>query len=558
MAQKPDPWGVASVTPAAAPDPWGVASVTSSTPAADAPVAGAGDYGVPALPAHPAANMQASPLSQDGPQGTVAQKLFGDKPLTNSATVVGQHLKQLVTAPYHAFTDAPTSIPEQAVQGTQGQAALGLYRMLAKPTVEGQGMDRIPIAGPMARGVENDAQTYGAIPALLGLGTDLAAPKAAEGLYGGTAKLAGTVMQAAAATPEALKLASTRALVTGSPGEMLNRSLKPPVTKPDFEQSIEASLPSIAAQNPKGVSGFAQAAQNSKQAANDWYQGLTNPLRPFKVDASPIADAQMQNIPIMDRIEKPATLQGGSPGRMKTVTVPAGEGTQMTMGGVVGATPPELKGGIYNNTADIAANYRRPMPLGVVDDVRQDSNAKLNAFFNKSGGDKYAAMSNPETARVAAVNDASRDLAYNNFSRLSAAGRTDGGVPAATIAKNQNLYGQLSDVADVAGKRATVAGRANPLSLQESLQLHGNPLTQAYNFGTSRIFKSLTDSDAVTNAALDRFNYPAGPVFTPRPTPFSEAVSTAGKGAKDASSLKPFFAPSIVTSQGGRKRGLYD
>lgn len=551
---------------------------TSSTPAPDSQtVAGAGSYGVPQLPANPPANMQPSILGRDASPGTATQRLLGDKPISNTLSVVGSHLKNMVAAPYHAFTDAPQTPVEMGVQGAQGPAALGLYRMFVKPTIQSGGaaidaarsgdytaaannaMDAVPIAGPWARGVENDAKTYGAIPALFGLGTDIYVPKVGAKLFSGATNAVGKGAQLAATTPEAAKIAGTRTLVTGSPGEMLNRSLKPPVSMPDFEQSIEASLPKIAAQNPQGVSGFADAAKNSQAAEQDWYRNLTDPLRPFEVDASPIADAQMKSIPIMNRVEDPPTLQGGSPGTMKTVTVPAGEGTKMTMGGIVGAKPAQLKGGIYNDTAAIANNYRRPMPLGVIDDVRQDSNAKLNAFFNKAGGDRNAALSNPETSRVAAVNSASRDLAYDNFSRLSAAGRTDGGVPASEIAANQNLYGQLSDVAQVAGKRATVAGRANPLSLQESLQLHGNPVSQAYNFGTSRLFKNLTNSDAVTNAAVDRFKYPNTLNLPARPGLFPQTASTLGKviektGAQ-APKLSRYVAPLLgaqATRRGSR------
>jgi hypothetical protein len=43
------------------------------------------------------------------------------------------------------------------------------------------------------------------------------------------------------------------------------------------------------------------------------------------------------------------------------------------------------------------------MTVPMLDDVRQDANAKLNAFYGKAAGDRNAALSNPETARVKAV-----------------------------------------------------------------------------------------------------------------------------------------------------------
>jgi hypothetical protein len=516
-------------------------------------VAGAGPGGPP-QPANysqsPAATSVLKPslLAPDQTPGTAAQRLFGDKPLTNSAAVVGQHLKQFVAAPYREFTAPPSTPEEFAVQGTQGQAGLAAYRMLAQPTVDNAGaaydafkagdvttgaqraMDAIPVAGPWARKVENDAQTYGAIPALLGLGTDIAAPKAAGGLYARATNLAGKGMQAAASTPAALKVAATRALVTGTPGEMLNRSLKPPVTMPDFEQSVEASLPKIAAQNPQGVSGFAQAAQQSKNAANDWYQNLKAPYVNTPIDASPIADAQQGSIPITNQIENPNIFDAtAAKGNNYRPPAPA---------------PLRMSPFVDESGKPIASSVQpappQPLTLGTIDDVRRDTNAKLDGYFAKSGGDRNAALSDPETARTNATNQAARNLVYQNLEDLS-------GVPKADIAANQTLYGHLSDVAQVAGKRATVAGRANPLSLQESLALHGNPLTQAYNFGTARLFKALTDSDAVTNAAVDRFNNPSAIYLPPRPTPFAQALSAVGTGVGQASKLRPFLAPSIAS-----------
>jgi hypothetical protein len=188
--------------------------------------------------------------------------------------------------------------------------------------------------------------------------------------------------------------------------------------------------------------------------------------------------------------------------------------------------------------------------LNTVDAIRKDTNAKLKSFFNKEGGDRNAARSNPATARTEAVNSGTRDLVYDELSRQS-------GVPVDDIAQNQELYGHASDVAKVAGKRATVAGRANPLSLQESLQLHGNPVTQAYNLGTSRMFKNLTDSDAVTNAALDRYrspnelNLPARPGYLPQAT--SVIGQTVERAGRKIPLLNPYAVP-VLASSGTRRR----
>lgn len=522
---------------------------TPATPATPAGVPAGVTLGQPA--AHPAVTMQApTTLSSPG------QRLFGANPVSDLGTVVGSHLKNIVAGPYHALTDAPRNPQEAAEMGTTpdgGAIATGLghiglagARMLVNPTADALKAlpssknatdvmnhltDAVPIAGPWARSIENDAAQHGAIPALAGLGTDIVAPKAAGSVVGGATNLGGKGIQALASTPEAVKVAATRALVTGSPGEMLNRSLKPPVSMPDFEQSVEASLPKIAAQNPKGVSGFADAAKKAKTAENQWYENLKAPYLNDPLDTTPAVAAQLRSIPATNVFENP---------------------------GIVGNTA--LKASPYDMTpqtktvaSPIVDEFGKPITrtetttpekpsLGTIDNIRRDTNAKLKSFYNAEGGDRAAALSNPETARLKAVNDSTRDLVYKHLADNSNVSEPD-------IRENQNLFGHLTDVAGVAGKRATVAGRANPLSLQETLQLHGNPISQAYNFGTSRLFKNLTDSDAITNAAVDRFRNPGVISLPPRPTPFANGLSKLGTGVS-APVLKRLFLPAAIGAKG--------
>lgn len=144
---------------------------------------------------------------------TNLEKLAGVHPLYDTASTVGTHLKNLVAGPYHAFTDAPTDEEEtqEAVTGGVGANPIsrGLHRMLISPTETGLQtfnaqrkagntsvtapeydangnytptavsglMDAIPLAGPWARSIDNDAHKKGALAALAGLGTDVAGPK---------------------------------------------------------------------------------------------------------------------------------------------------------------------------------------------------------------------------------------------------------------------------------------------------------------------------------------------------------------------------------------------
>jgi len=424
------------------------------------PVAGAGPLGLPQPAAHPAVNMQSSPLSPS---------LYGNRLADTGAALVKPLMHPMDSiASYPGFVD---------------------------PSKTG---------GPIQDITDNPDKGEGVANAITDTGVGLAVPKLLSGaahVAGGVANGTGFVSKLAAATPEAQKIAATRALVPGSPAEMLTRALKPPVTSPDFEQSVEGSLPTIAAQNPKGVKGFADAAATGKTAANDWYQTLKAPYANSPIDASPIANAQLNSIPITNQIETP---------------------------------------GIFDKTAAKGDNFKAPMPLDTLDQVRQDTNAKLQAFYNKSGGDRYAALSDPETARTKATNDTSRDLVYDSLSNQS-------GVPRPDIEANQNLYGKLSDVSDVAGKRATVAGRANPMSLQETMALKPSPMG-VVDYAGQRLFKGLTNSDALTNAALDRYRSPDAISLPSRPGLFAKTGSAVGSGLQATGRALGGITPAPVTS----------
>ena len=137
--------------------------------------------------------------SNNGP--SAGQKLFGNSPVSDTISNVGTHLKNLVTGPYHAFTDTPQNATEQRIKslpgnsGLLGQLDLGATRMFAEPTAKAvqqvgrqakagnyglglkdttyddQGnyhptalssaMDAVPIAGPWARSVETEAHQKG-------------------------------------------------------------------------------------------------------------------------------------------------------------------------------------------------------------------------------------------------------------------------------------------------------------------------------------------------------------------------------------------------------------
>ena len=233
MPKKPDdPWAVVSTAPTAdsatTTNPWAVTS-TAGDPASVAP----------------------PPTLGSG--------------LEDVGSVVSQRLKNFVAAPFQAFTAPPTPEEQQTfgpgINSPLAHVSLGVKRMFVDPTTQSAGnavqqfkagnfdagmqssMDAIPVVGPWARLVSNDAQQHGAVAALAGLATDVAVPKIAGKAIGAGMRTIGKAGELATTTPANRALFATRTLVPGSAEQVLTRALKPPVTMPDFEQSAAAALP---------------------------------------------------------------------------------------------------------------------------------------------------------------------------------------------------------------------------------------------------------------------------------------------------------------------------
>lgn len=564
-------WDVVSVTPdptykqraaAKRDDGWQVVSVTPDpnykpqpTPFVDmSKVAGATPGGPPQLPVRAAAPSGITPM-------TTSQKLFGVTPLSDTAGNMWQHAKGQVAGLYHAFADPVSSQEIQrdpyAKEMLDDPMSRGLYRIMEAPTLDAlqdahglyetggsqvnswnpskydqQGnyvptvasklFDAIPIIGPWSRNVENEAHQQGVLPALAGFGVDAATPAAIQkgvGLGasagGRLAETAGKGLEYLGATTEAKQLAATRKLVSGSPGEVLTRALKPAVTYGgNADEMFNDTLPSLLKtnQNISSVKSFAQAADDAKAANAAHYNALLDSYREGSmglygdgprsalVDGVPIAEAQYKSVPYMDEIEKPGP------------------------------------GGILDKTADVASLYDRLFTVPELDKLRLNANGKLNAFYNKAGGDQFAALSNPETARVKAVGDTTRDLLYGQLGK-------DHGIPASEIANHQRLYGELTNVSDIANKRQTVFGRHDPISFAEKVATTRSPWTAATDFAIQKLFKKLTDSDALVNSAVDRYNNPTGTPLTRSQSlmwsPDSDAgrlLQAAGRASRGAGS----------------------
>jgi hypothetical protein len=377
--------------------------------------------------------------------------------------------------------------------------------------------------------------TAGALGTMAGLVGSGAVPKLGAKVLGSIGSGIGSVAQGigkasevAGASADSLKLAGTRILAPGNAGQVLSKALKPGVAYgADTPTLFNDVMPAVNAINrtPSGIGQMVDATDAARNAQFRTYDdmvapyrlpaGGVGPIRSAAVNGGPIAEAQMRSIPLMDRIEQP-----GSP-------VPF-------VGGV--------KGGIVQKTADVASGYRRDLGVPALDTIREEANAKLNAFYNKSGGDRNAALSNPETARVKAVGDTTRDLLYNQLGK-------DAGVDPAAIAAGQQMYGKLSDVGDIAGKRETVFGRHDPVSLAEKVVAgHGGPIASVWNFAMQKGLKGLTDSDALVRSAFDRYNNPLSTPLVPNDNPFLGAVNSAGKGVSGVGTQATLLGNKIARS----------
>jgi|SRR5882762_747055 len=482
----------------------------------------------PGFPAAPPVNMKPSDVGQ----------IFGDP--GTYAGVPAKHITNMVKG--IGGIAAPAQNGGELAASAFGPAALPAYRALVQPSIQPlkdtanyakQGnwegarqsiINAVPIAGPWGKAVEDEAKSEGGVPAALGLATDYAAPIGASKALGLAARGAGAVSSAigkigeyAGATKDARALANTRFLVPGESGDVLTRALKPSISSKVGPSNLTSSLPDILKQNPnpQNLGEFGSATDAAREAKNTQYAAWRDPHANTPLDTTSMVQPQMNSIPATNRFETPGIID---------TTARQASPYDMTPREVTTTSPIlDQFGKPITNTEMVSP--QKPT-LGTVDEIRKDTNAKLNSFYNKEMGDQNAAMSNPGTARIKAVNDSSRNLVYKNLAEFN-------DIPESDIRANQNAYGTLSEIGDVAGNRENVFGRHDPISLPEKIAVSHGVKNALIDYGTQKFLKNTTDSNALIRSGVDRFN---NPISTPLPTRsdlFARGTAYTGRAAQE-------------------------
>ena len=284
------------------------------------------------------------------------------------------------------------------------------------------------VAGVQSGGETGNMALAGTVGAAIpGVGAGLrlvksTAQKAAAGAAEGG--LGGAVAQAVRTTTP---MSSKAMLVSG---------LKPRNTRVNFEQALDAAMPEIKASEAvlgkpiAGIDDLLKATEIAKKRIRADYDAIADPMRDkgSLVDLTPVADAMEASIPYKVRLENPDNPAAHFPG-------------------------------IVTKLIQQAKVYRGQFKLEQAEQLLKETNAELEAFYNKFPlAQRRALLADPEVARLNAQAKTLRDAIYKT---LDSEGQTG-----AARALNRT-YGQLLEIEDTAVRRANVAKRQQPESLNE-------------------------------------------------------------------------------------------
>lgn len=381
---------------------------------------------------------------------------------------VGQNVKQIkdfhgaLASDVKDMATSPSTYLGPAVSGGV-DAAKQLYGMFSRgsmmpPPGEG-GVSLKSIGGNVGvntQGVE-DESNKGNLAGVLG---HAALPLGL--VTGGAAATKGGV----ADTLTDVKGAYRQATVPGTPTELLTRATKPTVGLNDYATSLDKTVPEIYAR--------AKAAKAPVKSLSDLESGANN-LK---------ADKLAEFLGLRDQVTSPVDLSGAAD--MQDNSLPAR------------AKFEDVAGKRQESLSNRAASYRRSVPVQEADALRVGTNAELRNFWNKAGGDQQAALQNPETSRIFAVNKGVRNAEYDAIKDAT-------GQDPAPI---QDLFGHAQDVADTAGRRNTVFSRQQPVGVADeitNLAALSHPGTGLITKLYGMFAKKANSPDFLTKEAFERY-----------------------------------------------------
>lgn len=498
----PGPWDVVGTSPAKKAGEW---DVVDAKPI-DAPSRPAGLPAGMALPGVKSAPLPGGITGRAGESPDAVTRLLGSPDGADVLKAIPRHVRDaalgLGSAALH-----PINAAKSAIIDPIANAPSAIRSAKTSGDVVNALSDAIPVVGPWARGVENDAREHGALPALMGLGTDVAAGEVSGRLGKAALNGASTAVRLAGTDMPSAKLAATRALVPGSTGEVLQRALKPGVKYgAAVDDTLAQALPDAIKANGKigGVSDLGSALDVAKESNAAEHAATMAPYRsgssPLRINGNETMAAQRASLPKLAEFERiepnPITTSADSP-------------------------------------------YNKWLPAAEADELRQGANQKLSAFYSDANGNQHGALANPETARIKALGDNIREQLYPAI-------EADQNLSPGSISSRQQQYGRLSEAADIANKRDVVFGRHDPVSLSEKLVLggHGGGLTsRVYDFALQKMARGLTDSDALVRSAVDRQINPSGtPLNGGRLSgTVSRGLRVSGEGLRRLSPIAPVF-----------------
>lgn len=237
-----------------------------------------------------------------------------------------------------------------------------------------------------------------------------------------------TGSQAVQAVGGAIEKGVLSTLGPPNPVKAMTQALKPRSGSTEFPRALDRGLPELKATEAElgraisSTQDLIDAAKLAKKRLRSEFESIAGPQRFQQIDGSPIADAIERSIPAKVKLENPAKADG---------------------------------------LRAIADRYRRAFTLDELEQLIQDSNAELNAYYAKNPMAKSRALkADPEVGHTVAQADAARKLLYDTL---------DAGGQGAAPREINRRYGAVAQIEEEAYRRQNVADRQAPESLSQQL-----------------------------------------------------------------------------------------